>query len=141
VEYLAIQEQEGAEGLVLCRSGDVFLDSQVGEIGFDLGSAHLGRVTHVVEVNVTLDPADVGLLGAIGIVFEADGITDLIQQLFGTMLFHRVCRISKITAARGPDRPLVSKILAIHLTVVGSRYVLSHRSWQQPTKSPFLSQK
>ena len=28
MEYLAIQEQEGAEGLVLCRSGDVFLDSQ-----------------------------------------------------------------------------------------------------------------
>ena len=74
VEYLAIQEQEGAEGLVLCRSGDVFRDSQVGEKSFDFSGAHLGRVTHVVEVNVTLDPADVGLLGAIEIVFEADGI-------------------------------------------------------------------
>jgi hypothetical protein len=74
VEHLAIEEKEGAEGLVLCRGGDVFLDSQVGEKGLDLRSAHLGRVTHVVEIDVALDPADVGLLGAIGIVFEADGI-------------------------------------------------------------------
>ena len=74
VEHLAIQEQEGAEGLVLGRGSDVFLDSQVGEIGFDLGGAHFGRVTHVVEVDVALDPADVGLLRAIGVVLEADGI-------------------------------------------------------------------
>jgi hypothetical protein len=42
-----------------------------------LGSAHFGWVTHVVEVDVALDPADVGLLCAIGVVFEADGIADL----------------------------------------------------------------
>jgi len=53
--------------------------TQVGEKGFDLGSAHFGRVTHVVEVDVALDPADVGLLRAIGIVFEADGVTDLVR--------------------------------------------------------------
>jgi hypothetical protein len=52
----------------------VFLDSQVGEKGFDLGSAHLGWVTHIVEVDIAFDPADVGLLGTIGVVFEADGI-------------------------------------------------------------------
>jgi homocysteine S-methyltransferase len=32
-----------------------------------------------VEVDVALDPAHLGLLGAIGKVFEADGITDLSQ--------------------------------------------------------------
>jgi len=73
-EHLAVEEQEGAEGLVVCRSSDVFLDRQVGEKGFDLGIAHFGRVAHAVEVDVAFDPADVGLLGAIGIVFEADGI-------------------------------------------------------------------
>jgi hypothetical protein len=74
VEHLAIEEKEGAGGLVLCRSGDVFLDSQVGEKGFDLGSAHFRRVTHTVEADAALDPADVGLLRGIGVVFEADGI-------------------------------------------------------------------
>ena len=46
----------------------------MGEKGFDLRSAHSGRATHVVEVDVALDPADVGLLCAIGIMFEADDI-------------------------------------------------------------------
>jgi len=41
-----------------------------------------------VEVDVEFDPADVGLLGAIGRVFEADGVTELIQQLLGAALFH-----------------------------------------------------
>ena len=78
-EHLAVEEQEGAEGLVLWRRGNVFLDGQVGEKGFDLGSAHLLWTAHAVEVDVAFDPADVGLLRAIGIVFEANGITDLIQ--------------------------------------------------------------
>jgi hypothetical protein len=86
VEHLAIEEKECAEGVVLCRSGDMFLDSQVGEKGFDLGSAHPSTssghrfrgVTHTMEVDVALDPANVDLLRAIGIVFEADGIADLI---------------------------------------------------------------
>jgi len=75
---LAVEEQEGTEGLVLYRGSDVFFDREVGEKAFDLGSAHLGRMAHVVEIDVALDPADVGLLGTVGIVFEADGITDLI---------------------------------------------------------------
>jgi hypothetical protein len=60
-------------------------------------------VTHVVEVDVALDPADVGLLRVIGIVFalscDSTGggwhpfaklrtSTDLIQELLGTVLFH-----------------------------------------------------
>ena len=73
-EQLAVEEQKGAEGLVVCRSSDVFLDRQVGEKGFDLGIAHFGLVPHSVEPDVPFDPADLGLLCAIGIVFEADGI-------------------------------------------------------------------
>jgi hypothetical protein len=89
----------------------------VGEKGFDLESAHFGRVTHIVEVDVALDPAIVGLLRALGMVFEADGITDLIQQLLGAVLFHgltppfdrRGCRVHNIVIvgpARQPDCPL-----------------------------------
>jgi len=49
---------------------------------------HAVGVAHAVEVDVAFDPADVGLLGAIGRVFEADGVTELIQQLLGAVLFH-----------------------------------------------------
>jgi hypothetical protein len=45
----------------------------VGEKSFDLGSARFGWVTLIVEIDVALDPADVGLLCAIGIL-ETDGI-------------------------------------------------------------------
>ena len=43
----------------------------MGEKGLDPGSAHVGRVTQAVEVDIAFDPADVGLLGAIRVVFEA----------------------------------------------------------------------
>ena len=48
---------------------------------------HAVGVAHAVEVDVAFDPAGVGLLGAIGRVFEADGVTELIKQLLGAVLF------------------------------------------------------
>ena len=47
-------------------------------MGNSLGSAHVGWVTHVVEVDVALDPADVGLLRAIGVVLENEQISRLL---------------------------------------------------------------
>jgi hypothetical protein len=64
--------------------------SRRGQDSFDFGNAHFGCMAHVVEVDVELDPADVGPLGAVGIVFEADGITDLIQQFLETLLLQRL---------------------------------------------------
>lgn len=123
MEHLAIEKEQGTEGLVLCRSGNVFLDGQVGEKGFDLESAHFGRVTHIVEVDVALDPANVGLLRALGMVFEADGIMDLIQQLLRAVLFQgmtppfdqrgfRVHDIVIVGPARQPDCPLALRQLS-----------------------------
>jgi hypothetical protein len=60
----------------------------VSEKGFDLRSALLGQVAQIVEVDLALDLADVGLLRAMGIVFETDGITDKMQQLLEAVLFH-----------------------------------------------------
>jgi hypothetical protein len=40
----------------------------------DVLPAHFVRMAHAVEVDVALEPADVDLLRATGIVFEADGI-------------------------------------------------------------------
>lgn len=87
-EHFTVEEKQGAEGLILCGSGDVLLDCKVSEKGFDLWRSHLGWVAHAVEKDVTLDPADVGLLGAVGIVSEAQGVADLIQEFFGALLLH-----------------------------------------------------
>jgi len=48
----------------------------VGHERFHFGSAHFGRMADIVKEDVAFDPADVGLLSANGIVFEADGVTD-----------------------------------------------------------------
>jgi len=45
--------------------------------------AHLGGMTLVVEQNVASDPIDVGLFGAKGVVFKAQGVAYLIQQFRG----------------------------------------------------------
>jgi len=51
---------------------------QVSEKDSIAGIAHFRLVMDAVEVDVVLDPADVGLLHAIGLMFEADGIAGLI---------------------------------------------------------------
>ena len=54
--------------LQLGRGGDTFLHGQVGEKGLHFRCAHLGRMAHVMEVDVAFDPVDVGLLGTDGAV-------------------------------------------------------------------------
>lgn len=63
------EEENCAEGLVLCGSGDLAIDSQVIEIGFDLVFSHAARVFEIVEAKEASDPAQIGSLGSFGIVF------------------------------------------------------------------------
>ena len=63
-ENLAVEEEQGAEGLVLGGGGDVLVDGQVGEEGFDLEAAHGSGVALVVEEDEAADPAQVGAFGA-----------------------------------------------------------------------------
>ncbi len=56
----------------------------MGQKGFDFGGTHLGRVPDVVEKDIAFDPVDVGLFGADGVMFEADGITHPIEQFFAS---------------------------------------------------------
>jgi len=44
VEYLAVEEEQGVERLVLGGGGDLLFDGQMGEEGFDLCLAHVNRV-------------------------------------------------------------------------------------------------
>jgi len=48
-------------------SGDLFVDGQVSEEGFDLRDAHLIGVAFVVEEDEAFDPMDIGLFGAVRI--------------------------------------------------------------------------
>lgn len=79
-EDLAVEEEDGAEGLVLGGGGDAPFDGEVGEEGFDLRRAHFAGVAFVVEEDEPFDPGDVGLFGADGIVFAADRISDLVEK-------------------------------------------------------------
>ena len=78
VQHFAVEEQQGAEGLLLRGSGHIFVHGQVGEKGFDFGGAHVVGMALVMEQDETCDPADVGLLGADGVVLEAQGVADMI---------------------------------------------------------------
>lgn len=90
VEDFAVEEEEGAEGLVLGGGGDVLIDGEVGEEGFDpsagsghsLGGAHVGGVLFAMKEDEALDPVDVGLFGAEGVVFEAEFVPHLIQKFY-----------------------------------------------------------
>jgi hypothetical protein len=76
VEDLAIQEENGAERLVLCAGGDLALNGEVSEEGFNLRFAHVARVARAVEENDAPDPGEVGGFGAEGIVLAAEGFAD-----------------------------------------------------------------
>jgi hypothetical protein len=88
-QYLAVEEQQGAEGLtsagsvqrVLGGGSDISLHGQVGEKGLHFQCAHLGRMAHVMEVDVAFDPVEVGLLGADGVVSQADGVANTFDKL------------------------------------------------------------
>jgi len=60
-KHLTVEEQQGAEGLVLGGGGDVLLHGQVGEKGLNFRDSHLLWVSLAVEQDVALDPVHVGL--------------------------------------------------------------------------------
>lgn len=83
IENVAIEEEEGGEGLVLRGRGDVVIGGQVGEEGFDFGRAHLGGMAFLVEEDVAFDPAEVGFFGAQGVMVEAGAFAGLVEQFGG----------------------------------------------------------
>ena len=69
LQHVPVQEQEGAQSLVLGGGGHVAVDRQGGEETGDLGRTHLGRMAlGVEEEDVPLDPRDVGVLRAPAVV-------------------------------------------------------------------------
>jgi hypothetical protein len=66
------EEENGTEGLVLGGSGDLAIDGEVIEVGFDFGFSHAARVLEIVEAQEAPDPAQVSFLGSVGIVFTQE---------------------------------------------------------------------
>jgi len=48
----------------------------------DLGCAHLCGVAFVVKEDVAASPVEIGLFGAVGVVFGADGIAHAVEEFF-----------------------------------------------------------
>jgi len=65
----AVQEEDGAERLILGGSGDLFFDGEVGEEGFNLARSEVLGIAVRVERQEALEPEQVAPLGAERIVF------------------------------------------------------------------------
>jgi hypothetical protein len=68
---MTIQEQDGAQGLVLGGGGDISVLCEVGQEGANLCGAHLGRMAFIVEKDETSRPIYIGLFCALRIMLEA----------------------------------------------------------------------
>ncbi len=76
----AIEEQDGAESLILGGRRDAKARGQGFEESRDLGLGHGVGVAPAVENDKAADPEDVGLLGARRVVTGTDGLAHSIQQ-------------------------------------------------------------
>jgi len=63
------------------ESRDLLAGEERGE-GLDFGGTQFGGVTLMVEEDEAAHPVHLGLLGAMGVMLDAQGITDLVQQFF-----------------------------------------------------------
>jgi len=93
-EYLAVQEKNSVEGLILGGGSDVQVHGQVGEEGLDpstssghrFGHAHVFWMSLAMEENEALDPAHIGFFCAKGVVFPVDDFADLVEEVLGAFL-------------------------------------------------------
>lgn len=79
-EDVAVEKEQGREGLVLGGGGGLLLHREVGEEGVDLGLAHLVRMALAVEEDVPAGPRDVGLLGPQAVVPRAEGGAEAVEK-------------------------------------------------------------
>jgi len=58
----------------------VALNGKVRDKSLDFLGSHVFGVAFFVKEDVALDPVFVGVFGAIGVVFDADGVADLVEE-------------------------------------------------------------
>jgi hypothetical protein len=80
LQDLAIQKQQRAKSLILRGSGHLAFRGQMSQKLAHLLCAHFVRMPFAVKEDETLNPIQIDLLGAQGIMLEADGLTDPIKE-------------------------------------------------------------
>ncbi len=83
VEDRAVEEEQGAERLVLGGGRDVVVDGEGGEKRFDVVGGEVGGVALVVEEDEAADPVQVGGFGARGVVAQAEGGAGVVEHFLG----------------------------------------------------------
>jgi hypothetical protein len=78
VQDVAIEKNQGAEGLILGGSRDLAINGEVAEKGFNLWNAHFLWVAFIMKQNVTTNPLSIGFFGTIGVVFEPNLVFNLL---------------------------------------------------------------
>ena len=81
-QEIAIEEDDGTEGLVLSGCGGFALDHEVGDELVDFGDAHFARVAFVMKEDVFANPMSVCLFCSRGVLLDANLVAVLVEQFF-----------------------------------------------------------
>lgn len=79
---MAVEEEDGADGLILGGWGYVSFCGKVGDELVDFRGSHFFWVALFMIEDVFPDPLDVGFACARGVLFGADGVLVLFEEFF-----------------------------------------------------------
>ena len=85
--HFFVKEEYCAEGLILGRGGDPFIDCKMREKRTNLSFAHIIRVAFIVKEDESLDPMPVSLLSSQAIVLQANDVSNLVDEFGRTQEF------------------------------------------------------
>lgn len=92
---VAIQEDEGVQGLVLCGRRHMAFHRKVFQEGLYLGGSHAGGMPHAVESDEEAYPVAVGLLGSGAVALHPHGGLHSIHQLRWSAVRIHMVRLSR----------------------------------------------
>ncbi len=81
LQDVPVQEDQGAQGLGLCRGADALLHREVRQERVELLLPHVGGVADPVEEDVAPDPVHVGLLGSLAVVARPNRLANPVEEL------------------------------------------------------------
>src|SRR5437899_12181595 len=81
MQHVAIQKQNCAERLILCRGTDASIHREPAEKRADFRRAHFRGMPLPVKEDVSPNPFDVGAFGSTTVMFRADETSNTIEQL------------------------------------------------------------
>src|SRR6185312_4718190 len=105
-QNVAVQEKQCGQRLVLRARGDVALGCQPGKERFDFRAAQLAWVLLAIRHDEPADPANVGLLGAQAVMFDAHPTPDLIKQARRPVPSARYTTVTPCEMHKPPTRPI-----------------------------------